>query len=414
MKKTSSNDVLYLSIDGMTDPLGQSQVLPYLVGVSKAGYSISIVSCEKPERFQKNKDIIVEICQTAGINWHPIEYKSNIPLLSSLSNIRNMQKKAEVLHRQEQFDMVHCRSYLPMFTGVQLKKRFGAKLLFDIRGFWPDERVDGGLWDLSNPIWKSIYKYFKRKEKQFFKTADHIISLTNNAKKEIQSWELKETPISITVIPCCADLELFNFASIDEKEKLHLLKELDLKQSDYIITYLGSLGTFYSIEDMLSFYKVLIEKEPTAIFLIITASSPDIVWEAAESMGINKNSIRVVKASREQVPLYLSLGNFSLVFYRENYSRKACSPTKIGELMGMGIPFVCSPNVGDSNVIIAQTGTGYSLNSLTLSEYNAAINFMEENLSSNKEKIRNTAFKLFDLEYGIVQYKKVYQTLLSE
>ena len=39
--------VLYISYDGMTDPLGQSQVLPYLKGLSNRGHRITILSCEK-------------------------------------------------------------------------------------------------------------------------------------------------------------------------------------------------------------------------------------------------------------------------------------------------------------------------------------------------------------------------------
>jgi len=31
---------LYLSYDGMTDPLGQSQVLPYIIGLQKKGIFI--------------------------------------------------------------------------------------------------------------------------------------------------------------------------------------------------------------------------------------------------------------------------------------------------------------------------------------------------------------------------------------
>ena len=39
----------------MTDPLGQSQVIPYLQGLSKKGYQFYLLSCEKPEAFEKNK-----------------------------------------------------------------------------------------------------------------------------------------------------------------------------------------------------------------------------------------------------------------------------------------------------------------------------------------------------------------------
>jgi hypothetical protein len=39
----------------MTDPLGQSQVIPYLTGLSKYGYDFTILSCEKSANYLLNK-----------------------------------------------------------------------------------------------------------------------------------------------------------------------------------------------------------------------------------------------------------------------------------------------------------------------------------------------------------------------
>ena len=47
---SGAKKVLYITYDGMTDPLGQSQVLPYLVGLSEKGYKFTILSFEKKER----------------------------------------------------------------------------------------------------------------------------------------------------------------------------------------------------------------------------------------------------------------------------------------------------------------------------------------------------------------------------
>ena len=41
--------VLYLSYDGMTDPLGQSQVIPYLSHISE-NFKITIISFEKKKK----------------------------------------------------------------------------------------------------------------------------------------------------------------------------------------------------------------------------------------------------------------------------------------------------------------------------------------------------------------------------
>ena len=48
-----SKRVLYISYDGMTDPLGQSQVIPYLQGLTGKGYHFSLVSFEKKNRFKE-------------------------------------------------------------------------------------------------------------------------------------------------------------------------------------------------------------------------------------------------------------------------------------------------------------------------------------------------------------------------
>lgn len=403
---------IFISIDGMTDPLGQSQVIPYLQGLSKAGYKIYIVSAEKTENYKAYKEKIQKILEASEIAWHPIEYKNSPPILSSLKNIDNLFKEAENIHLKQSVQLIHCRSYLPMFAGLKLKKKYGIKLLFDIRGFWPDERVDGELWKLSNPLWNIVYRYFKMKEKVFFEEADHVITLTHAAKEEIHKWSLNNNPIPIDVIPCCADLDHFNYHNIYEEEKNKLKKELNLSVDDFILSYLGSVGTFYALDEMMEFFKSLKLKKPNAKFLIITASPHTTVWEAAEMQGVLKDDIRVVKSPRDKVPLYLSISDYSLIFYKENFSRKGCSPTKLGELMGLGVPSICSPNIGDTTRIIQDTNAGCVINSLTSEEYSKVVSSLD-NSHYDKEKIRNESYRYFDVKEGVNKYIDVYKKIIG-
>ena len=43
-------NILYVTYDGITDHIGQSQVAPYLIGLAAKGYSITLLSAEKMER----------------------------------------------------------------------------------------------------------------------------------------------------------------------------------------------------------------------------------------------------------------------------------------------------------------------------------------------------------------------------
>ena len=52
-------NIVYCTYDGLTDPLGQSQILPYLIGLANEGnLNITIVSFEKAKNFKSNQKII--------------------------------------------------------------------------------------------------------------------------------------------------------------------------------------------------------------------------------------------------------------------------------------------------------------------------------------------------------------------
>lgn len=58
----SLKKVLYLSYDGLSNPLGQSQVLPFLKGLSQKGHQIYLISFEKTERLNMQQALIETLC----------------------------------------------------------------------------------------------------------------------------------------------------------------------------------------------------------------------------------------------------------------------------------------------------------------------------------------------------------------
>src|SRR4051812_37566800 len=113
-------DVLYMSYDGMTDPLGQSQVIPYLQGLSKLGYHFTLISFEKKERFETSKELIGNLLKQSSIEWVPLVYTKSPPVLSTIYDVIRLRKKAFGLHRQKSFQIVHCRSYITSLVGLEL------------------------------------------------------------------------------------------------------------------------------------------------------------------------------------------------------------------------------------------------------------------------------------------------------
>ena len=162
-------NVLYISYDGMTDPLGQSQVIPYLIGLSAHGYAFTLISAEKKIKFTQGGKEIRKILNEAGIEWHPVTYTKSPPILSTLYDYLKIKSKASFLQKEKKFQIVHCRSYISSLIGLWMKKNYHVKFIFDMRGFWADERVDGNLWDIKNPIYKIVYDFFKKRKNYFLK-----------------------------------------------------------------------------------------------------------------------------------------------------------------------------------------------------------------------------------------------------
>src|SRR6185295_19129895 len=170
--------VLYLSHDGLTDPLGQSQILPYIIGLSTKGFQFTIITFEKENIDPERMNLVTRICKQNNITWIQLQYYKRPPVLATLYDLWRLNKMVDEVIKKNKISILHCRSYPTSLVGLTAKRNWGVKFVFDMRGFWADERVEGGLWNLRNPLYRMIYHYFKKKESEFLKEADHIISLT--------------------------------------------------------------------------------------------------------------------------------------------------------------------------------------------------------------------------------------------
>lgn len=401
---TTLKTILYISYDGLTDALGQSQILPYVIGLSKLGYCFHIISCEKPNRFELMKDEIQKICTENHISWHPLPYHKKPPVFSTIRDSKSIRKKALEIYQSTPYELVHCRSYISSITGLYLKKKLGVKFIFDMRGFWADERVDGNLWNLNNPIYRTIYNYFKNKEKQFCIHSDAIISLTDAAKKEMIRWN-KNYSSKIQVIPCAADEDLFDTININKELKNKLKSQFPSEAK--IVSYLGSLGTWYMLNEMLDFYSVLISIDPSYHFMIVSNDIWKKEWDdLLNQKKIPKKNIHVFNAKRTEMPTYISLSEFSLFFIKPCYSKISSSPTKHGEIMMMGVPIITNSGIGDMQKIISETKSGVILHEFDNFSYKEAILDLKK---INTFEIRKNALEIYSLKSGVTKYAAVYQ-----
>ena len=414
MASSRSNEgrsILYITYDGLTDPLGRSQVLPYLTGLAAMGHRITILSCEKWDRWKSDGPAVQKLCDQAALFWAPIAYHRRPPVLSAAYDTAMLARRAAVLHRERQFEIVHCRSYIPVIVGLHLKKRYGLKLIFDMRGYWAEEKVESGNWPLRNPLFRAVFDYFKREEADALIRADAIVSLTRASRNEMAGRpELKNGPDKIAVIPTCVDFDHFGLVTQAGRKKAR--QQLDIPQDTPVLGYVGSVGgDNYMLGEMLDFFQAYREKRPGARFLFITQVDPQLIIAAARKKEIGEDSLLIRAAGRGEVPFFTSAADHGVAFKRATFSALACSPTKLGEMMALGIPVAANSGVGDVTEILAETG-GVTIDRFDQQSLSAAADRLISTKTTPKI-IRDRARGRFDLRNGIRAYDQIYRSLAS-
>ena len=399
-------NTLYITFDGLSDPLGQSQILPYLCGIAGKGFQIHILSCEKKERLEKEKETILSLIKNLPISWDYILYDEEGGVLTRLLYIRRIQKLANILRKEKKITLVHCRSYLASLIGLSFKNKYGIPFVFDMRGFWADERIDGGIWKKNNILQNFFYTYFKRKEKQFILRSDAIVSLTNAAVNElVKHYPADLVTAKATIIPCCTDTTVFSRRT--EKKAIHLPS---IAPEDHLLIYTGSIGTWYYTREMIDCVLTWKKSLPTLKLLILTKDSAALAKILSDYTEEQRAMILSASSSHKEVAAYLEIAKAAIFFIKPSYSKIASSPTKMAECWSMGLPIITNAGIGDNDLYFNTYKGGVLLNDFTSAEYLSACNTYMA-LSYKPDHYREIALRFFDTNMAIEKYTSIYQSL---
>lgn len=390
--------ILYISYDGMLEPLGQSQVLAYLERLAPA-WDFCLISFEKAEDWQNkaNVEAVRERIAASGIKWIPLTYHKSPSAPATAYDVAVGVAVALSIVRRHGIRIVHARSYVAALMALAVKRISKAKLIFDMRGFWADERVDGGLW----PRDGALYRTTKRLERTFLQAADHVVTLTHASKREIEKFEYLQGKMPpITVIPTCADLATFRPAETKS-------------DGNFTLGYVGSVGTWYLLDELLSFFKVLLTKRPGATLLIVNKNEHDLISSAAARADIPTGRYEVISSEHRNVPNHIARMHAGAALIKPCYSKIASAPTKLAEYLGCGVPCVGNAGVGDMDTILEGERVGVALTEFSKTGMDAAIERLLDLVSEPgmRQRCVETANRLFSLDRGVEKYNQIYRTL---
>ena len=252
MSNIKPTKVLYVSHDGILEPLGESQVLCYIERLTSE-YKITLLSYEKRNslRDERRYTEMKSRLQHATIEWIPLRYHRWPPGLATVYDIIRGIFYAVGWCLSNKGAIIHARSYVASLIALSCKRILPVKFIFDMRGFWPDERADAGHWSKSS----LVYKAAKYCERLFFESADTIVSLTHAGINEFPRLGYRIRPlIAPVVIPTCTDLRKFSPGSKDPS----LLETLSL-ENYFVVGCSGTMSGWYLRKEMLAFLAYVIK-----------------------------------------------------------------------------------------------------------------------------------------------------------
>lgn len=399
---------LYICYFGIREPLVQTQVLPYLREIAKDGIEISLLTFE-PDAFD-DAETRTEL-KEKGIIWYRLEYHKRPSAPATLYDVMNGSRFIAKLMRRERFDILHARSHVPMVMAALARKisRHKPKLLFDIRGFFPEEYTDAGIWPENGWLYRSV----KRIEKWLMKDADGFVVLTKKAK-EILFPKFSAGNRPVEIIPCCVDLYRFSAANGDSRRELR--QKLNIEDR-FVIAYVGSFGGWYMTEEAADFFATARGRDVSTFALIMTQSDPKMIGPLLRDRGFGDGDYLIIRVSTTEIPEYLSAADAAVSFIKPCYSKQASSPTKNAEYLACGLPVVANDGVGDTTEIIESDRVGVVVREFTPEVYGRALDELDVMMADSKslkERCRESAGRRFDLEtVGGVRYRNIYLQLLN-
>ncbi|MDR7135855.1 glycosyltransferase involved in cell wall biosynthesis [Lysobacter niastensis] len=393
-----SRAVLYVSYDGVLEPLGQSQVLAYLEHLS-VRREIHLLSFEKPGDWADRlaRDEVVARMKAAGIHWHPRRYHKRPTALATSYDIAVGVLVGFWLILSRRIRTMHARSYVPAVMALTLKRLTGVKFVFDMRGFWADERVDGGLWPREGRMYR-VAKWFERR---FLLSADHVVALTHASAREMGSFPYLTGRIPpVTVIPTCADLARFRPGA-------------GVRDDGFVLGYVGSAGTWYLFDAVAACFKQLLVLRPDARLRVVNRHEHGYIRERLAAAGVPHQVVDIRAVSHAEVPAEMAQMHAGIFFYKPSYSRMACAPTKLGEFLGCGIPCLSNRGVGDMAEVLEGEGVGVALDGFDESELQAGLNRLLALVATEgmAERCVTAAKRHFSLEQGVARYRAIHDAM---
>jgi len=268
-----------------------------------------------------------------------------------------------------------------------------------MRGFYPEERVDGGLWR-ENGL---LFRVTKSMEAGFLRDAGGIVTLTRASLPGLRErMERSGSRATLRVIPTSVDLEQFR-------------PDPSPNPGPPVLAYFGSLGTWYLLEEMLMLGQAFLGKAPGSRLRFLLNGEEERLTETARKLGLPSDRMEVRRVPHGGIPGALRGATASFFLIKAAPSKASSSATKFGESMALGLPVILNRGIGDSAEVVERYRVGVVVDELSSRAYETAVERIQD-LALDVEtsrRCREVAERHFDLREAVSEYAGLYGDVLT-
>ncbi len=305
-----------------------------MLGVRDAGVPISVLSWEKgPDLADRDRVAALEArLDGAGVPWTRLRYHRTPSLPATAWDVARGRR---VVRRWASATpgprVVHARGYVPGLAGEAGVDR-GALLLFDMRGFWVDERIEAGHWAPGSlPV--RVGRWLERRVLQ---VSHHLILLTRRGVGRVGELAPGAGSLPASVIPTCVDTGRFRPAP----DPAGARRALGLGEGP-VLVHAGTLSGWYDGDATFSVARAFVARTGGR-FVVLTREG-----ERARSLAREHDVEPLIRSvPHDAMPAWLAASDAGLAWVRPSPAKDASYPTKVGEYLASGLAVLTTP-MGD-------------------------------------------------------------------
>ena len=332
---------------------------------------------------------------------------SKLPAINQLLIINDLAKRLNNVVKVVKPDIIHAHSpVLNALPALQVGRKFGIPMVYEIRAFWEDAAVDHG----TSREGSMRYRVTRALETFAIKRVDAVTTICEGLKHDILNRGVSAD--KVTVIPNAVNIRNFSVGATPDTQ---LAQELGLEGKQI----LGFIGSYYAYEGLNilldALPKILAKNQNIRVLLVGGGPQEDALKAQAAQLNIEDKVTFIGRVPHDQVQRYYNLINILVYPRLKMRLTDLVTPLKPLEAMAQG-RLLAASDVGGHQELIqdGKTGILFKADDAT-SLANSVLSLLDSSEKWDGLRQQGRAFVEAERNWpvSVARYKDVYNKLLN-